>query len=187
MRLFAAVNFSDTVCDTIETAIASFPVENPPWRWVERTNWHVTLKFIGDAPTARVNDIVVALEGVASHHSCFPLTLADFGAFPDLRNPRVLFYNVSEGAEALAALASDIDTALADVGFGAEPKPFHAHATVARVKRVLPRAVAGQLEAARALAGAAQRVDSFELMESRLGRSGARYAPLKQFALTPDA
>jgi 2'-5' RNA ligase len=187
MRLFVAVSLNETVRDAMEAAIAEFPVTDPPWRWVERDNWHVTLRFIPDAPhvaaVPHVSDIVSALESVARGHSSFAIVLDSLGAFPSLRRPKVLFYNVSEGADHLAALAVDIDNALVEIGFPAEEKPFHAHATTARIKRPLPRGITRKFERAPGLSGAGQLVESIELMQSHLGRSGARYEVLKQFAL----
>ncbi len=181
MRLFVAVSLSEAVRDAMEAAIAEFPVTDPPWRWVERDNWHITLKFLTEA--APLEEIASALNAVVRGHPSFGITFDALGAFPSLRRPRVLFYNVSDGVDHLAALAADIDNALVEIGFPAEEKPFHAHATTARIKRPLPRAVARKLERAPGLLGAGQRVKSIELMQSHLGRSGALYEVLKQFAL----
>jgi 2'-5' RNA ligase len=68
-----------------------------------------------------------------------------------------------------------VEAALLPFGFPAEDRPFHPHATVARVKRPLPRGITRKLASAAPLAGAVQEVASFELMASQLGRAGARY------------
>ena len=181
MRLFVAVRLSETVLDVMEAAIADFPVTDPPWRWVERDNWHITLKFLAEA--ARMEEITSALESVARGHSSFDIVFNTLGAFPTLRRPKVLFYNVSQGADHLASLAADIDGALVEIGVPAEEKPFHAHVTTARIKRPLPSGITRKFERAPGLSGAGQRVEFIELMQSHLGRSGARYEVLKQFAL----
>jgi len=179
MRLFVAVNFTDPVRDAIDTALAKFPVDRPPWRWIERDNWHLTLKFIGAASV----DVGSALESVGRRHSSFDISITEFGAFPNLRRPRVLFYKVDRGAKELGALAADVDRVLEAVGIPAEKKPFRAHATVARVKDRLPGGIVRKLEGVPVLGGVGQRVESFDLVESVLERSGARYRVLKQFAL----
>jgi len=48
MRLFIAVNLSLQAREAIQAAIDTFPVSNPPWRWVSPDNWHLTLKFLGE-------------------------------------------------------------------------------------------------------------------------------------------
>jgi len=181
MRLFVAVNFSETVRDTIAGAINNFPVTDPPWRWSRPENWHLTLKFLGE--TDRADDVTAALERIARNHKSFAMSVDDFGAFPNLKRPRVLFYRVSDGVDELTTLAADVERTLEAIGFPAEDRPFRAHATIARVKQPLPGAIARKLESIPPLTGATQTVDSFALIKSVLDPSGARYSLLKAFAL----
>jgi 2'-5' RNA ligase len=183
MRLFVAVEFTGEVRDAIARGIEQFPVDDPPWRWAGAENWHITLKFIGDASSADV--IGSALEPVGRSHAGFDMALGPFGGFPDLRRPRVLFYDVTEGRAPLAALAAHIDTALAaSPGLPREARAFRAHATVARVKRPLPGDVTAQMAATPPLENARQRVEAFVLLRSHLGPAGARYEPLLRFTLS---
>jgi 2'-5' RNA ligase len=69
------------------------------------------------------------------------------------------------------------------MGIPMEEKRFHAHVTLARVKSRLPDAVIGVLPSIPPLAGASQTAGSIDLMKSELRRDGARYEPLKAFAL----
>lgn len=184
MRLFIAVNFDDTVRSAIRAAIDNFPVDEPPWRWAAPESWHVTLKFIGEARETELGKIVSALDAVRMRHTAFHVTLGKFGAFPNLRAPRVLFYAVEMGAQSLGALAEDVDRSLGEaIGLDRETRDFHAHATVARIKEHLPRAVIDQFDLVTPLSHPVTRVSAFDLMESRLGRTGAQYSVVKRFAL----
>lgn len=184
MRLFVAVNFDDTVRDAIEVALARFPVANPPWRWTSPETWHVTLKFLGETHERDVAAITAALDSVRACHAMFHVALGKFGAFPNVRAPRVLFYGVETGWEELAALAEDVDRALEQaVGVAREARDFHAHATVARIKESLPSSITNLLGAVPPLSHPVTRVVAFDLMESRLGRTGAHYSVVKRFAL----
>lgn len=184
MRLFLAVNFDDTVKDAIRDALDGFPVANPPWRWSSPETWHVTLKFLGDTSVADVGPATQALAAVGARHRSFDLALGAFGAFPSLRDPRVLFYRVEAGAGALASLARDVDRSLEQaIGLETEARAFHAHATVARVKAPLSRSLQDALAQVPALPHPVTRVSTFDLMESRLARAGARYSVVKRFAL----
>jgi 2'-5' RNA ligase len=186
MRLFIAVNFDARIRDLIAGAIDGFPIERPPWRWTKPDTWHVTLKFLGERPEADLDTISSCMAGVAQRHRAFRLELSGFGGFPNLRGPRVLFYRAEVGAEALRALAADVDQTLYDaMGIPTEKKRFHAHATVARVKSRIPGQVADRLPGVPGLSGAVQTVESFELMKSELRREGARYERVKAFALLP--
>ncbi len=184
MRLFVAVNFDDTVRDLIRAALDNFPLANPPWRWTHPDTWHVTLKFIGDAREGETAAIVAALDDAREAHVAFDVVLAKFGGFPSLRAPRVLFYGVNEGAAEMRALAHDVDLALERaIGLATERRAYHAHATVARIKEPLPRDAADALTMVPPLSRIVTRVSSFELMESRLGRTGASYSVVKRFAM----
>jgi len=184
MRLFVAVNFDDIIKGAIRAAIDDFPVANPPWRWAAAESWHVTLKFIGERKLDELPAVVAALDEVRARHHSFYVALRDFGAFPSLRSPRVLFYDLQSGTAEMAALAADVDEALHDaVSLERETREFHAHATVARLKERLPSTIIDRLSLVPALSHPASRVSSFELMESRLGRTGAQYSVVKKFAL----
>jgi 2'-5' RNA ligase len=124
------------------------------------------------------------LDAVRARHAAFHVTLGKFGAFPNLRAPRVLFFGVEMGAQALAELARDVDESLEHtIGLERETRPFHAHATVARVKEPLTRAVSERLALVPALTHPVTRVVAFDLMASRLGRTGASYSTVKRFAM----
>jgi len=113
------------------------------------------------------------------------MTLGKFGGFPNLRNPRVLFYNIEQGAVELGGLANDVDAAVEKaIGLERDRRRFQAHVTVARVKDALSPDIVERFPRVPALTEAVTRVDKFELMESRLARTGATYSVVKEFALS---
>ena len=184
MRLFVAVNLSPAVRDAIRGALDDFPVSNPPWRWAAPETWHLTLKFLGETPRDDLARVVDGLDALRVHHPAFEVALGSFGAFPNLRSPRVLFFQVDRGAAEVARLARGVDAAVEHaIGLLPERRPFHAHATVARVKAPLSPAIAQRLALVPPLSHAVTRVSTFDLMESRLERTGALYSVVKQFAL----
>jgi 2'-5' RNA ligase len=180
MRLFVAVNFSEGIREAIADVLTTFPISDPPWRWSSPESWHITLKFIGAVKPKYADGIATALAATARLHAPFEIALGAFDAFPSLRRPRVLFFRVETGADALVALAADIDGTLAETA-GIEPdtKPFRAHATVARIKQQLPPGLVDHLQAVPALSDASQTVDSIALMRSHL-------SPLKSLVLDPS-
>ncbi len=185
MRLFVAIHLSDTVRRRIRAAINDFPLGNPPWRWADPATWHITLKFLGETQPDGLAAATGALAQVATRHAPFDLELGGFGAFPGLRDPRVLFYGVTSGAEPCAALARDVDDALFDaIGLEREKRRFHAHATIARLKDRLSADEKATLTRVPPLTEAVTRVDSIALMESHLRRTGAEYSTVKEFALS---
>lgn len=98
---------------------------------VERENLHITLRFLGEIPQQRVNDVIRALSTVK--FAKFEMRLADLGVFPDLSRPRVLWVGVSQGAEALANLANAVRAAV-DKYAEHEEREFTPHLTIGRIK-----------------------------------------------------
>jgi len=70
------------------------------------------------------------------------------------------------------------------IGLERDRRRFQAHVTVARVKDALAPDIVGRFPRVPALTEAVTRVDKFELMESRLARTGATYSVVKEFALS---
>lgn len=184
MRLFFAVELDDRVKDGVSKAIAGARIANPPWRWVARSNVHITIKFLGETPDDTVPLIIDAVSDACGDFAPFEIELGGLGGFPNLRKPRVLFYEATRGVEELRALAARAETVLHDeLAIPKEDRPFRAHATVARVKHPIPADIAGRLEKAPPVDGGLQRVEKLSLMKSVLHRDGAVYELVKGIAL----
>jgi 2'-5' RNA ligase len=184
MRLFLAVEFDDRIKDAVSKAIAGARIANPPWRWVARSNVHITLKFLGETPEEKVPALVDTVSGVCRDIPPFEIDLGGLGGFPNTAKPRVLFYAVTKGARELTALAEQIESALHDVlSIPREDRPFRAHATVARIKNPITADLAARLQKAPPVERGSQRVEKVSLMKSELHRDGAIYQLVKGIAL----
>jgi len=56
------------------------------------------------------------------------------GAFPHLKNPRVIWVGLVNGSQILTSLQKEIETELEKIGFQPEDRPFHPHLTLGRMK-----------------------------------------------------
>lgn len=154
-------------------------------RWTPATNLHCTLRFLGDTTPAQRRRVTQALHALTHPIAAFELTLAGVGAFPNVRQPRVLWFGLGGDVAALAALQTQIEAAVQAAGFVAEPKPFAAHLTVARAARDADRRTLQQVgevirEAAATTPAMLGRfvVDRVIFYQSDLQRSGSVYTPL---------
>jgi 2'-5' RNA ligase len=170
MRLFAAIPVPPELHASISKAAE--PLRDclgvkllPP------DNWHLTLRFIGDASEKEANDFAQALSSVK--FSPFLVRLAGAGAYPNIHFPRAVYIGgESAGAE---NLASEIEKALQP--FGLRNDKFSVHVTVARSKGagdihdfLQKTREVGQFEAR-----------SFVLMKSHLLPMGASYEVLREY------
>ncbi len=155
-------------------------------QWVKPDSVHLTLKFLGDIPEARVPEIEAALACVTGAHARCTVDVGGLGAFPDARAPRVLWVGLSGQVEGLTRLAAAVERALVALGFAPDPKPFNPHLTLARIKE-RSRDIGRALEASGLLAQEMMlgplTVAAVALMKSELRPSGAVYTRLHHTAL----
>ncbi len=147
-------------------------------------NLHLTVMFLGATPDAQVPAIRDALAAAARRAQPTGAVLAGLGAFPSPSRPRAVFVAVTDGARAVDAIAVEIETALAPLGFAPEERTRVPHVTLARVEgakhngplsawlAAAPRATYGPLDASRVV-----------LYESVLNPGGSIYTPLATFNL----
>ncbi len=155
-------------------------------QWVKPESAHLTLKFLGDIPEARIPEIETALAQVAGAHSRCTVDVGGLGAFPDARAPRVLWVGLSGQVEGVTKLAAAVERALVALGFAPEPKPFNPHLTLARIKersRDIGRALAAGRMLEREAPVGAVTVNAIALMKSELKPSGAVYTKLCEVSL----
>lgn len=120
-------------------------------------NWHVTLRFLGEA---RVEEVVDAMEGLP-----LPGAEARLGPGVDALDERALVVPVT----GIAALVECVNEATRHLGMPPR-KRFVGHLTIARVKANTPMP-----PAMGAYASAQFPVDEVCLVRSRLRPEGARY------------
>ncbi len=97
---------------------------------VEKENLHITLKFLGEIDQRLVNDIYNEIKGL-SNFKAFNIILKGMGAFPNLRNPRVVWIGIGNEAP-LISINNYIENILIRYGFKKEN--FKPHLTVGRIK-----------------------------------------------------
>jgi 2''-5'' RNA ligase len=133
VRSFIAVDIDDPgVVRRIEEVQREVAQLGLDIKLVERENLHLTLRFLGEIPQSRINDVVKALAGVKM--SKFQIKLSDVGVFPDLSRPRVLWIGVSQGAEQLVRLANVVREAVDKFAEHEEDREFTPHLTIGRIK-----------------------------------------------------
>ena len=131
MRLFVALNLPKKEKDRVYRASRPLRDEGLPVRWVDSATYHVTLKFLGEVGDQHLEAIGQALEKVAASNTPLDIELSEFGAFPTIRRPRVLWVGV-EPTPALRCLKQDIEWALSDGGFERDTQAFHPHISLGR-------------------------------------------------------
>lgn len=187
MRVFVAVHLDPALRPAVEAVrrrlLEMWPKGKELVRWVEPHNLHLTLKFLGEVEESKVHGLVDALR-VVEGFAPFDLQLFGIGAFPRARGARVLWVGVGAGARELAQLAARVEQALAGFGFAPEERSFSPHLTLGRLRTPAyhPELEAALQQNSHVEIGS-QRVQSVELVESTLRRSGPVYAVVRSYPL----
>lgn len=152
----------------------------PGARWVAPENLHLTLRFIGEADGALIQDIGEALAGVEA--APFELRVRGVGSFGQRRRVRQLWAGVEAGPM-LDQLQRRVEAGLAALGLEPERRKFHAHVTLARLKGAPLERVGDFLASHNLFASEPFAVDSFALFSSLLSRNAAIYRAEASFPL----
>lgn len=95
--------------------------------WRNSRQWHVTVRYLGDALRAPETPLLEALQGVALQHSPFDLRLDRLEFWP---RPKVWVLRASQSTP-FTALSADIENAVRGCGYAAEKKAVTPHLTLA--------------------------------------------------------
>ena len=152
-------------------------------RWTRIEGLHVTLKFIGEAPAERAENIRSAL-GTIPPRAPIAIEFRGIGFFPNERRPRVLWAGVKAGPE-LTELASAVESVVVPLGIAPETRAFSPHLTLARFdeSRGLDPLRAA-IEKAGPLEFGGTTAREFHLYQSVLKRGGAEYTRLATFSFS---
>ena len=190
LRAFIAVEIPTKIHKEIERQTAPLRVvlSTSLVRWVPTSNIHITLKFLGDISVTQVDKLAQILNAEASQHSVFEIQFGGLGVFPNPKRPRVLWVGIQAPAE-LEALQSQLEAAVAKLGFPVEKRPFSPHLTIGRVKQhVSPtdiQKIRTALEETKVGALGTSTVTAVHLFKSELKPTGAVYTRLHSAPLQP--
>ena len=177
MRSFLAVDLPDDVRAALVRVGDRLP---GAVRRVRPEALHLTLRFLGDIDDEQVPALIEALRA-ATRRAPASLVLAGGGAFPSPVRPRVLWAGLRGDLEELHDLARAVEQAVVAAGLPPEPRPFHPHVTLGRVKGRVPRRVVDELAALPDLGEVP--LDAVVLYESELLPEGARHTVVHRFPL----
>ncbi|MEW6243373.1 MAG: RNA 2',3'-cyclic phosphodiesterase [Bacillota bacterium] len=183
MRLFVACALSEEAREKVGEVIVSLSRSGADFRWVPPENLHLTLKFLGDVKAADVAAVTDAVRNAVHGKRPFRVTLGNVSVFPSPANPRVIWVGVTEGTEALRSLAGAVDSALSQLGFPREARPFTGHITIGRRRtHVEPGAMRDRLPLE--VPGISSFViSSVEVMRSVLGPGAPTYSVISSAKL----
>ena len=188
-RMFIATDLSSEAKAALTGTAWKVPeFLRPNVRWSRAEMMHLTLRFLGDMDQDRIDAITECMSEAASRSGKFTLRLDDTGAFPDLRQPKVLWVGIKGEVDRLHMLQARLEGSLERIGVVGEDRRYNPHLTVGRLQREVPPFAAGQIGQAFAHVRLPEprpdiQVDSLVLYRSRLMVDGPRYEELARAPL----
>jgi len=189
IRTFVAIELSEGIKGELARVqeMLKEKIATPHLRWMDPASVHLTLKFLGNVPLDRIEEITAALKGACAEVSPFIMEVSGLGCFPSTNNPRVVWVGVQEETGRLKRLQERLEESLSDLGFKPEKRPFRPHLTLGRVRKqahVGARRIIGGIVSATSVDELGRmEVDEISLMKSELLPSGARYSRLEAIPL----
>lgn len=194
MRLFVALEIPEAVRGGLAAAQRQvqkkvqkdLQAAGAELRWVRPENFHVTLKFIGQASSEELAAIMEELRGVRPE-GAVKATIRGLGYASHAKRGGVLWATM-QASNFMKMLAGQIDRRLERLGIPGEEREFLPHLTLARCKlnSMMPviRAAVSECEG-RDFGSVLW--EEFQLMESRLGAGGSQYSTLASFKFAKAA
>jgi 2'-5' RNA ligase len=176
MRLFVALDLPWA----LRERLAALGGGVPGARWVPAANYHLTLRFIGEVPPFRAEEVDHALAALRARR--FTLTLAGIGTFAKAGRETALWVGV-ERNERLELLQGKIETALQRAGLEPERRRFAPHVSLARLDNAAPDKLAAFVQRHNLFRAEPFEVEHFTLFSSRLGKEQAVYEAEVEYEL----
>lgn len=147
---------------------------------VEPENIHITVRFLGNVTPSTVERIFEEMQKV--QFVPFDVKIHSVGAFPNPRYPRVVWVGITQGADQLRSIFSQLEPRLRSLGFAPEPKGFSPHLTIARVRSGRNKAELAKLIGENVdYEFGVVRTECLKLKRSDLTPKGPIYSTLKEF------
>lgn len=182
MRVFIAINLPINLIENITSLINSLPKQFLNLPWQNQTNWHITLRFLGEINPEQLKTVFYIIQNIAAQFSPFVLLLQNFMAFPNLSEPRIIGLKI-KNSQKLNKMVELINSQLNRLSLGqADRKKFKAHVTLARIKeRVGDCNVLDEIYINEKFT-----VLTIDIIESLLKPDGAQYRILKSLSLNNE-
>ena len=173
MRAFVAVEIDNKdVLQKIESVQKSLQFKAKPVR-IDQV--HFTLQFIGEISDEKASQVKNALTTL--NFSKFDLKVLSCGAFPNSKNPRVIWLGVDyDGGQKILQLSKDVNLTLGRIGLKND-KSFKPHLTIFRVKTRIGD-ISNELLKFKDVEFGKQIVSRIVFKKSELSKNGPEYTNL---------
>jgi 2'-5' RNA ligase len=176
-RLFTGIEIPPDIADRLAMLRGGLPNA----RWIDRDNYHLTLRFIGDVDRRVAEDVAESLDRV--RRPVFSLRLTGVSALGTKRPHAIVA--MAEATPALTELQAEHERILQRIGLPPEGRKYTPHVTLARLRHGHPRDIAEYLTLRGGFFAQPFAVERFVLFSSRDSTGGGPYIAEETYDLSP--
>ena len=178
-RLFTGIEIPSEIGERLSLLRGGLPGA----RWIDRENYHLTLRFVGDIEPGLADEIAGALERV--RRAPFTLKLDGVGSL-GTRIPHAIVARIAPSVP-LAELQAEQERLLQRLGLPAEGRKYTPHITLARLRGTSERDIAEYLTVRGGFLAGPFDVGRFVLFSARSETGGGPYLVEEAYPLFPKA
>jgi 2'-5' RNA ligase len=178
-RLFTGIEIPSEIGDRLSLLRGGLPGA----RWIDRENYHLTLRFVGDIDATLADEIASALERV--RRPGFSLKLDGVGSL-GTRIPHTIVARIAPSTP-LAELQAEHERLLQRLGLPAEGRKYTPHVTLARLRGTSARSIAEYLTVRGGFLAGPFDVGRFVLFSAKNETGGGPYLVEEAYPLLPRA
>lgn len=104
-------------------------------RWVNVTNIHLTIVFMGNIQEEQIKPIQDVVRNVSQGYGPFSIAIKGIGLFGSRRNPRVLWIGLDGAIDRMGCFRDDLQKGLKPFGIKEEKRRFKPHLTLGRFRK----------------------------------------------------
>jgi 2'-5' RNA ligase len=187
-RLFVAIRLPEAVKDAVEKVQSELRDALPEGciRWTKRSQFHLTLEFLGNVNLTRVEGLTRSLQQRCEGLASLRLKAERIGFFPSMRYPRVVWVWVHDAEEQLSKVQSAVKSAVQSWSGEQREEPFTGHVTLGRCQGIKRREADVLSNLAMTMVDRSfgeWTAKEIELIRSELSPNGSRYTVLASVPL----
>jgi 2'-5' RNA ligase len=136
IRCFVALHLPEKIITGISQYIQELKKLTNSVKWNRPEGIHLTLKFLGEIESSRVEAIQSRLPKISEAVAPFNIYVSGSGCFPGRNKPRVFWLGLEQGeSNSLTEIQALLENILEPLGFERETRRFSPHLTLGRVKQ----------------------------------------------------
>jgi 2'-5' RNA ligase len=188
-RIFCAIEIPAPVRKSVAEHIARLRAAAPEARasWSREENIHLTLKFLGEIPTDRVEDLSRAAERAIASLTPFKLIVGGTGSFPSTGTPRILWVGIGDESGTLNKLFNQLESECEHEGFAREQRALQPHLTLARFRGPSGSPALAAANREIGFGPIVMTVTELSVIRSELSSSGSKYTVISRKLFTGSA